>query len=54
MRRLRLFSSRDTLAVLNWYQASEDVNEYGEEIVRTKGVNSTEVGDDMPILSRLT
>ena len=44
---------RDDLAVRTWYQASEDVNEYGEETVRIKGVYATAVGDDMPILTRL-
>lgn len=44
---------RDDLAVRTWYQASEDVNEYGEETLRIKGVYATEVGDDMPILTRL-
>ncbi|MGC1100258.1 replication endonuclease [Pantoea agglomerans] len=47
------FVRRDELAVRTWYQASEDVNEYGEETVRIKGVYATEVGDDTPILTRL-
>lgn len=47
------FVRRDDLAVRTWYQASEDVNEYGEETVRIKGVYATEVGDDTPILTRL-
>ncbi|KAA5986081.1 replication endonuclease [Pantoea sp. M_4] len=47
------FVRRDELAVRTWYQASEDVNEYGEQTVRIKGVYATEVGDDTPILTRL-
>ncbi len=47
------FVRRDELAVRTWYQASEDVNEYGEETVRIKGVYATEVGKDTPILTRL-
>ncbi|HDY7398693.1 TPA: replication endonuclease [Klebsiella pneumoniae] len=47
------FVRRDELAVRTWYQASEDVNEYGEETVRIKGVYATEVGEDTPILTRL-
>jgi len=47
------FVRRDELAVRTWYQASEDMNEYGEETVRIKGVYATEVGDDTPILTRL-
>lgn len=47
------FVRRDDLAVRTWYQASEDVNECGEETVRIKGVYATEVGDDTPILTRL-
>jgi len=47
------FVRRDDLAVRTWYQASEDVNEYGEETVRIKGVFAAEVGEDTPILTRL-
>ncbi|WP_407568548.1 replication endonuclease [Pantoea sp. GABEPS69] len=47
------FVRRDELAVRTWYQASEDVNEYGEETVRIRGVYATEVGEDTPILTRL-
>ncbi|MDU7838621.1 MAG: replication endonuclease [Pantoea sp.] len=47
------FVRRDELAVRTWYQASEDVNEYGEETVRIKGVYATEVGEGTPILTRL-
>ncbi|ORM94603.1 replication endonuclease [Pantoea cypripedii] len=47
------FVRRDDLAVRTWYQPSEDINEYGEEIVRIKGVYATEVGADTPILTRL-
>ncbi|MFK3875370.1 replication endonuclease [Pantoea agglomerans] len=47
------FVRRDELAVRTWYQASEDMNEYGEETVRIKGVYATAVGDDTPILTRM-
>lgn len=47
------FVRRDELAVRTWYQASKDVNEYGEETVRIRGVYATEVGEDTPILTRL-
>ncbi|ORM95098.1 replication endonuclease [Pantoea cypripedii] len=47
------FVRRDDLAVRTWYQPSEDINEYGEETVRIKGVYATEVGADTPILTRL-
>lgn len=47
------FVRRDDLAVRTLYQASDDVNEYGEETVRIKGVYATEVGEDTPILTRL-
>jgi Bacteriophage replication gene A protein (GPA). len=47
------FVRRDELAVRTWYQASEEVNEYGEETVRIRGVFATEVGEDTPILTRL-
>nr|WP_139229459.1 hypothetical protein [Pantoea varia] len=43
----------NVVAVRTWYQASEDMNEYGEETISIKGVYATEVGDDMPILTRL-
>lgn len=47
------FVRRDELTVRTWYQASEDVNEYGEETVRIKGVFAAEIGEDTPILTRL-
>lgn len=47
------FVKRDELVARNWYQVSEDVNEYGEEITRIKGVYAASVGDDTPILTRL-
>lgn len=48
------FVKRDDLVVRNWYQTSEDCNQYGEEITRIKGVYATAIGDDTPILTRLT
>lgn len=44
---------RDELAVRTWYKAGDELNEYGEETVRIKGVYATEVGEDTPILTRL-
>lgn len=48
------FVRRDDLAVRTWYQAGNELNEYGEETVSIKGVYATSVGDDTPILTRLT
>lgn len=48
------FVKRDDLVARNWYQTSQDTNEYGEEITRIQGVYAPSVGDDTPILTRLT
>lgn len=48
------FVRRDELAVRTWYQPSEDLNAYGEETLRIKGVYATDAGADTPILTRLT
>jgi len=48
------FVRRDELAVRAWYQPSEDLNAYGEETLRIKGVYATDAGEDTPILTRLT
>ncbi|NQS87101.1 replication endonuclease [Pantoea allii] len=47
------FVRRDELAVRTWYQSGDELNEYGEETKRIKGVYATEVGADTPILTRL-
>ncbi|RAR65393.1 bacteriophage replication gene A protein, partial [Pantoea ananatis] len=47
------FVRRDELAVRTWYQSGDELNEYGEETLRIKGVYATEVGADTPILTRL-
>ncbi len=47
------FVRRDDLQVRTWYESSDSVNDYGEEIVRVKGVYDTEVGDDSPIVTRV-
>jgi hypothetical protein len=47
------FVKRDRLAVRNWYQAREALNEYGEAIVRIRGVYASDVGPDTPVLTRL-
>ncbi|PIF21772.1 replication endonuclease [Candidatus Pantoea floridensis] len=47
------FVRRDELAVRTWYQPSEDLNAYGEETIRIKGVYAKDAGADTPILTRL-
>lgn len=47
------FVKRDDLVARNWYETSQDTNEYGEEITRIQGVYAPSVGDDTPILTRL-
>ncbi|MEN5016944.1 replication endonuclease [Erwinia sp. Eh17-17] len=47
------FVRRDDLAVRTWYQSGDELNEYGEETVRIKGVYATSVGDDTPVVTRL-
>ncbi|WP_240354673.1 replication endonuclease [Pectobacterium brasiliense] len=47
------FVRRDELAVRTWYDA-EDYNDYGEEVIKIKGVFSSFVGIDTPILTRVT
>lgn len=48
------FVRRDELVARTWYEVSEDVNPFGEEVIRVKGVFSPSVGMDTPILTRLT
>ncbi|ELY4545323.1 replication endonuclease [Cronobacter sakazakii] len=48
------FVRRDELQVRTWYESTDTVNDYGEECVRIRGVYDTEVGDDTPIVTRLT
>ncbi|WP_336795862.1 replication endonuclease [Erwinia aphidicola] len=48
------FVRRDELTVRAWYESDNKLNEYGEETVRIKGVYSPAVGNDTPILTRLT
>ena len=45
---------RDDLRVRTFYEPSADFNQYGEEIVRIRGVYDTDIGSDVPILTRLT
>ncbi|PIJ41735.1 replication endonuclease [Tatumella sp. OPLPL6] len=47
------FVKRDELAVRTWYEANDELNQYGEETVCVKGVYATEVGADTPIITRL-
>ncbi|UBX29544.1 replication endonuclease [Arsenophonus apicola] len=47
------FVRRDDLIARLWYQESEETNAYGEEIIRVKGVFSSLVGSDSPIITRL-
>ncbi|MCU5773092.1 replication endonuclease [Erwiniaceae bacterium BAC15a-03b] len=48
------FVRRDDLAVRTWYQPASELNEYGEETLRLQGLYATSVGNDTPILTRLT
>jgi len=47
------FVRRDELVARTWYESSQDVNAFGEEIIRVKGVFSPSVGMDTTILTRL-
>ncbi|EME1730603.1 replication endonuclease [Cronobacter sakazakii] len=47
------FVRRDDLQVRTWYESSDSVNDYGEEIVRVRGVYDTEVGEGSPIVTRV-
>lgn len=47
------FVRRDELVARTWYEVSEEVNAYGEEIIRIKGLFSSEVGKGTPILTRV-
>ncbi|MGG2143471.1 replication endonuclease [Symbiopectobacterium sp. RP] len=44
---------RDALAVRTWYQPTEILNQYGEEVLNIRGLFDTVVGEDSPILTRL-
>lgn len=44
---------RDDLAVRNWYQPAEVMNQYGEEVLSIRGLFDTVVGEDSPILTPL-
>jgi len=46
------FVRRDELEVRTWYKESDELNHYGEEITRIKGVYATSVGDDKQVLTR--
>lgn len=47
------FVRRDELVARTWYEVTEEVNAYGEEIIRIKGLFSSEVGKGTPILTRV-
>lgn len=47
------FVKRDELVARLWYEETEEINDYGEEIIRIKGVFTPIVGIDTPILTRL-
>jgi len=47
------FVRRDDLQVRTLYQPSDDTNQYGEEMVRIRGVYDSAVGADTPILTRI-
>ncbi|WP_291972502.1 replication endonuclease [Candidatus Symbiopectobacterium sp.] len=44
---------RDALAVRTWYQPTDVLNQYGEEMLSIRGLFDTVVGEDSPILTRL-
>lgn len=46
------FVKRDELVARLWYEETEEINDYGEEIIRIKGVFTPIVGIDTPILTR--
>lgn len=47
------FVKREDLVARLWYEESNETNEYGEDVIRIKGVFSPLVGIDTPILTRL-
>ncbi|OTA17210.1 replication protein A [Xenorhabdus beddingii] len=47
------FVRRDDLVARLWYEAEQETNAHGEEVIRIKGVFSPSVGMDTPILTRL-
>ncbi|PKB89202.1 replication protein [Ewingella americana] len=46
------FVRRDDLVVRTYYENAAELNEYGEETTRIKGVFSPSVGSDTPIITR--
>ncbi|OAT40376.1 phage replication protein [Hafnia paralvei ATCC 29927] len=46
------FVHRDDLVVRTYYEQAEDLNEYGEETTRIRGVFSPSVGMDIPMITR--
>lgn len=48
------FVKRDDLVVRTYYEAAEETNGYGEDVIRVRGVFSPPVGQDVPIITRVT
>jgi hypothetical protein len=48
------FVKRDDLVVRTYYEAAEETNGYGEDVMRVRGVFSPPVGQDVPIITRIT
>jgi len=47
------FVKRDDLVVRTYYEAAEETNGYGEDVIRVRGVFSPPVGQDVPIITRV-
>ncbi|WP_413740817.1 replication endonuclease [Sodalis sp. RH18] len=48
------FVARDCLIVKNWYETNEELSQYGEDVIRIRGVYTPLVGIDCPIITRAT
>lgn len=48
------FVKRDDLIVRTYYETAEETNGYGEDVIRVRGVFSPSVGQDVPIITRVT
>lgn len=47
------FVRRDDLIVRTYYEQAEATNDYGEDVIRIRGVFSPPVGIDTPIITRI-
>lgn len=48
------FVRRDDLVVRTYYELAETPNDYGDDVIRLRGVCSPPVGIDTPIITRAT